>query len=854
MHLLPRRFGAGSFVLATATAAALLAPVPLLSQAQPNAPEPPKVDDATMQVTLFAQEPLIQQPIGMTLTKDGKLLVIQSNTHFPPKGFSGPKTDRVLWLQDKDGDGKAETAETFFEGTVMTMDIATAPDGAIYLATRDEILRLRDDDGDGKPEKVDRKIVFMETTGRYPHNGLSGLAFDGKGGLYFGMGENLGAAYTLIGADGVKHSDQGEGGNVFHITTDGGKLRRVANGFWNPFGLCVDTDGNVFATDNDPDSRPPNRLHHIIEGGDYGYKFRYGRSGLHPFVAWNGELPGTLPMLAGTGEAACDVIYYAPSPTKEFRGLTAPWHGQLLVASWVDHTVEAYTLPDREHAYDTAKKKVLVHGGQDFRPVAFAVAADGSIYLSDWVKRDYELHGYGRVWRISSKDAHELRAPLAAKSGITWKQEQLSKILNKEKVTPLEATDWLNDENPWRFSTAITRLGRDTDLLWIMKDKRLSYPRQRQGLLLAIQQDAARTNAEPIVPPQKFLQDEDPTVQLLALKWISDIRYAPARAAVEKFLSDPELTPTLFYGGITALSRIDSAEVKEADLVKTLRQRITDPATPARLKRTALEILPDRERQLLAKDLEPLLSEGDATFQEWVTHVLGTLRDNNRDPLLRKLAFDEKRPSPVRAAALLYLTLTDADKPALDAIKADGDKALARAKAVAAPDYLPAAPPATRPPLQDVDAWEKYLAKVPGKADLANGRSVFLSPRQGGCAMCHRTEGLGNVAGPNLSTIGSAKTTNYILESLLQPNRSIAPQFECYVLTTSDGQTRTVFQLAERGGNHTYIGLDGHTFEVQIQDIIKRDHFPLSIMPEGLVAKLTDEEVRDLVAWLRERK
>ena len=62
--------------------------------------------------------------------------------------------------------------------------------------------------------------------------------------------------------------------------------------------------------DNDPDSRPPCRLLHIVEGGDYGYRFRNGRKGVHPFTAWNGELPGTLPMVAGTGEAPCGVLSY----------------------------------------------------------------------------------------------------------------------------------------------------------------------------------------------------------------------------------------------------------------------------------------------------------------------------------------------------------------------------------------------------------------------------------------------------------------------------------------------------------------------------------------------------------------
>ncbi len=821
--------------------------------AQVEAPVAPVSEDPALEVTLFAQEPLIQQPIGMTFTRDGKLLVIQSNTHFPPQGFTGPKHDRILWLRDGDGDGRAEKAEVFFEGTEMTMDIATAPDGSVYAATRNEILRLRDDDGDGRAEKADRKLVFMETSGRYPHNGLSGLAFDGKGGLYFGMGENLGAAYTLMGSDGSKHADQGEGGSIFHVTLDGGKLRRVASGFWNPFGVCVDADGNVFATDNDPDSRPPNRLHHIIEGGDYGYKFRYGRSGLHPFVAWNGELPGTLPMLAGTGEAACDVIYYAPPASPAFRGLPAPWHGQLLVASWVDHTVEAYALPDRAHAYETAKKKALIRGGADFRPVAFAVAADGSIYLSDWVKRDYELHGSGRVWRISAKEAHELKATLAAKSGISLRQEQIDKILEKQKISPAEAADLLNEANPWLFSAAITRLGRDTDLLWALKDTRLSYPRQRQGLLLALQQDSARTGAEPLLAPQSFLLDTDDTVKLLALKWISDARFTGARDAVAALMHSGKASPTLLYAAITATVRLDSDDAREADLLKLLKGYIK-PGGQTALVRTALEIVPDRERNVLARDLEPLFKEGDTAFKEWLTHVLGSLRDNHREPLLRKLAFDDAQPPPVRAAALMYLTLTDADQPALDAIKPGNDAVLARAKAMAVTSAPLPAPPVGRPALTDVAAWEKYLAKVPGKPDLAAGRQVFFHPRLGGCALCHRVEGLGSVAGPNLSTIGSAKTSGYILESLLQPSRNVAPQFESYVLTTVDGQTRTVFQLAERGGNHTYVSLDGHTFEVKIEDIMKRDHYPLSIMPEGLVFRLTDAEVRDLVAWLGAQK
>jgi putative heme-binding domain-containing protein len=143
---------------------------------------------------------------------------------------------------------------------------------------------------------------------------------------------------------------------------------------------------------------------------------------------------------------------------------------------------------------------------------------------------------------------------------------------------------------------------------------------------------------------------------------------------------------------------------------------------------------------------------------------------------------------------------------------------------------------------------------VPGEANAAHGREVFMHPKLGGCVLCHRVEGLGSIAGPNLSTIGAAKSADYILESLLQPSRNVAPQFECFMLTTSDGQVRTAFQLIERGGNHTYIGLDGKSFEVKIEEIVKRERLPVSIMPEGLVNRLTDEEIRDLVAYLKKQK
>jgi len=358
---------------------------------------PPQSYDPRVEISLFASEPDLVHPVGAAFDTRGRLLVIESHTHFAPDDYQGHPHDRIRRIEDTDGDGRADRFTTFFEGTRATMDIARHPDGSIYLATRSEILRLRDTNGDGRADQK-QQIVTLDTPGNYPHNGLSGLAFDGRDDLYFGMGENLGAPYTLRGSDGAQVADQGEGGNIFWCTADGKSLRRVATGFWNPFGVAIDIYGRIFAVDNDPDASPPCRLLHIVEGGDYGYRFRYGRSGRHPFQAWNGQLPGTLPMAAGVGEAPCEIVSY------EAEGLPEEYRGDLLVASWAEHRLERYRLEPNGASYRAARLK-FIEGGNDFRPVGIAVAPDGSLWVTDWVRRDYKLHGHGRIWHVRLKQS-----------------------------------------------------------------------------------------------------------------------------------------------------------------------------------------------------------------------------------------------------------------------------------------------------------------------------------------------------------------------------------------------------------------------------------------------------------------
>jgi len=358
--------------------------------------EQPIAVDKRLSIELFAAEPQVVTPTGIAVDGKGRVLVIESHTHFRPENYAGPAADRIRLCEDTDGDGRADRVSNFFEGTKYTMNLAVDCQGAVYVATRNEILRLRDTDDDGRADQR-TEIARLETQGNYPHNGLSGFAFDVAGNVYFGLGENLGADYRLVGSDGHTIAGGGEGGSIYRCRSDGSGLHRVATGFWNPFHVCLDAFGRLFAVDNDPDSRPPCRLLHIVEGGDYGYRYRNGRKGVHPFTAWNGELPGTLPMTAGTGEAPSGVLAY------ESDGLPDDYRGVLLATSWGDHRIEKFKLAPRGASFHAVGEPVIT-GGENFRPVGIALSPDGSLYVSDWVDKAYTLHGKGRVWRIRSTE------------------------------------------------------------------------------------------------------------------------------------------------------------------------------------------------------------------------------------------------------------------------------------------------------------------------------------------------------------------------------------------------------------------------------------------------------------------
>src|SRR4051794_37749257 len=87
----------------------------------------PKVLDPRLKLELIAESPTVRTPTGIAIDDKGRVYVIESHTHFPPKDYDGPKHDRILRFEKR---GEKWESSVFFEGTKHTMGCGFHPDGS----------------------------------------------------------------------------------------------------------------------------------------------------------------------------------------------------------------------------------------------------------------------------------------------------------------------------------------------------------------------------------------------------------------------------------------------------------------------------------------------------------------------------------------------------------------------------------------------------------------------------------------------------------------------------------------------------------------------------------------------------
>jgi putative heme-binding domain-containing protein len=136
------------------------------------------------------------------------------------------------------------------------------------------------------------------------------------------------------------------------------------------------------------------------------------------------------------------------------------------------------------------------------------------------------------------------------------------------------------------------------------------------------------------------------------------------------------------------------------------------------------------------------------------------------------------------------------------------------------------------------------------KGDVERGKALFFKSATLQCTTCHRVNGTGSTLGPDLSQIAKKYTRAQILESILEPSKSIDPKYVVYLIETSDGRNHSGL-LAEKNDKEIVLKMqDDKEVRIPANKVEHMAPQKNSIMPELLLRDLTAEQAADLLEFL----
>jgi putative heme-binding domain-containing protein len=142
--------------------------------------------------------------------------------------------------------------------------------------------------------------------------------------------------------------------------------------------------------------------------------------------------------------------------------------------------------------------------------------------------------------------------------------------------------------------------------------------------------------------------------------------------------------------------------------------------------------------------------------------------------------------------------------------------------------------------------WKPY---IPG--DPKAGRALFFDLKgKVQCARCHSVGGEGGRIGPSLDRIAARRAPEFLMESILEPSKDIAPEYEAVAVATTDGRVVTGLRINETNFNIQLREENGRFHSFMKRDLEEVKALKKSLMPENFGELLTVKELHDLFAYL----
>ncbi len=777
----------------------------------------------------------------------------------------------VKRLRDTDGDGRMDIADIWTTNLPPAYGIIAAR-GGVIVACAPDIVFLADRDGDGKPEV--REVLFTGFRVGEMWRGINSPQWGADGWIYFARGwggskitgPHLAEAVTLPDSD-------------FRIRADGTAIEPVT-GASGTFGFAVTESGDRFTENTTVPAiyvaplpwhyliRNPNAAVRSLEAAT-GDPHAYSLSKPHPwrqkraddpeyFKYYNSRYGAAESEADGWFTAACGPLVYRDSV---LPGLTGQYFvcepsGNLIHRARIEKNGSALTI----HRLETEQKSEFAATSDQWsHPINLTHGPDGSIWVTDYYREiieDYSAiprhlqqqygvyagHDQGRIHRLTHRDATPVSTPdLGAMD---------SKSLTKELGSPLL----------WRRQTAQRLLveRRALDAAGPIREF-LIHPSTPPAVLISALRTLDQLGA--LVPKDliPYVGYPDDAVRVHALqigdRWLAQ---AEGRELLEAVLtasraeSDPRVKVQFALSlGETQDPRAFSRLTEFAEDVRHIRWM--DAAVLSSIHNREVEML----RNIIGKPESPV------GFLSAVAQAIAASRSESK--LVEALRLADGAPAAVQSALLGGLAQGRKNAPR----KPLNDKAALAVMAIlgASPEsgvrkstqaleetFLPSAEEeetlihaGVLPPVQAVsdELFATYVAALGQPRDLKQGHELFLKA----CASCHLIGKEGHEVGPDLiGQLGMAEEG--LLKDILMPNDRIRPGYETTVVKLGDGSSVTGI-LRDDGATSLTMALPNGVEPVLLRkDVTGVRRLETSLMP-SFAEGLAPSEVANVLAWLR---